>query len=159
MAISVGDHIPEVSLQIMGTSGPETKTTAELMGTGKIAVFALPGAFTPTCSAKHLPGFIKQAGEFRSKGVSAIVCVAVNDVFVMDAWGKDQRATGKVVMAADGNAEFAKAMGLALETGAFGGTRSQRYSMLVEDGVVKALNVEEGGGFEVSDAETLLKQL
>lgn len=159
MAISVGDRIPEASLQVMGASGPEPKTTAELFGGKTVALFAVPGAFTPTCSAKHLPGFVKSADAIKGKGVDDVVCVAVNDVFVMDSWGKDQGAGGKVIMAADGDAAFTEALGLTMDTGGFGGRRSKRYSMLVEDGVVKQLNLEEGGGFEVSSAEVLLGQL
>ncbi|MGH8807930.1 MAG: peroxiredoxin, partial [Noviherbaspirillum sp.] len=126
----------------------------------KIAIFGLPGAYTPTCSAKHVPGYIAQSAALKAKGVSEIWCISVNDAFVMGAWGRDQKATGIVRMMADGNAAFSKALGLDADFSKFGmGTRSQRYSMLVEDGVVKQLNIEEAGKFEVSDAETLLKQL
>jgi glutaredoxin/glutathione-dependent peroxiredoxin len=159
MTIAVGDRLPEGKLQVMGASGPETKTVAELLGTGKVALFAVPGAFTPTCSEKHLPGFVAKADALKAKGVDAIVCVAVNDVFVMNAWGKAQSTTDKVVMAADGGGAFTAALGLTLDTAAFGGARSKRYSMLIENGVVKKLNLEDGGGYAVSDAETLLSQL
>jgi peroxiredoxin len=159
MTISVGDRIPDATVQVMGASGPEPKTTADLFKDRRVALFAVPGAFTPTCSAKHLPGFVKSADAIKAKGVDAIVCLSVNDAFVMDAWGKDQGASGKVIMAADGAGAFSKALGLTMDTGAFGGVRSKRYSMLVEDGVVKTLNLEEGGGFGVSSAETLLGQL
>jgi peroxiredoxin len=159
MAISVGDRIPEATLQVMGASGPEPRSTAQLFDGKTVALFAVPGAFTPTCSAKHLPGFVQNAAAIKAKGVDEIVCVAMNDVFVMDAWGKDQGADGKVVMAADGGGAFSRALGLTMETGGFGGQRSKRYSMLVDNGVVKQLNVEEGGGFEVSSAEKLLAQL
>jgi len=159
MTIAVGERVPQGTLQVMGTAGPEPKATDELFAGRTVAVFALPGAFTPTCSAQHLPGFITNADAFASKGVDEIVCLSVNDVFVMDAWGKDQSAAGKVTMAADGDGSFAKALGLEFDSGAFGGLRSQRYSMLVKDGAVTALNVEEGGGFGASSAETLLGQL
>jgi peroxiredoxin len=159
MTISVGDHIPDATVQVMGASGPEPKTTADLFKDRRVALFAVPGAFTPTCSAKHLPGFVKNADAIKAKGVDAVVCLSVNDAFVMDAWGKDQGAAGKVIMAADGAGALSKALGLTMDTGAFGGVRSKRYSMLVEDGVVKTLNLEDGGGFGVSSAETLLGQL
>jgi peroxiredoxin len=159
MTISVGDSIPDATLQVMGASGPEPKTTADLFKGRRVALFAVPGAFTPTCSAKHLPGFVKNAEAIKGKGVDDIVCVSVNDAFVMGAWGADQKADGKVIMAADGAGAFSKALGLSMDTGAFGGLRSKRYSMLVDDGVVKQLNLEDGGGFGVSSAEALLKQL
>jgi peroxiredoxin len=159
MTISVGDRIPDATLQVMGANGPEPKTTAELFKGRRVALFAVPGAFTPTCSAKHLPGFVKNAEALKGKGVDDIVCVSVNDAFVMGAWGKDQGAAGKVVMAADGAGAFSEALGLAMDTGGFGGVRSRRYSMLLDDGVVKTLNLEEGGGFGVSSAETLMNQL
>ena len=159
MTISVGDRIPEASLQVMGENGPGPVTTDELFAGKTVALFAVPGAFTPTCSAKHLPGFIDKADAIKAKGVDAIVCVSANDVFVMDAWGKAQNAGDTVVMAADGDAGFAKALGLDMDTKAFGGPRSKRYSMVVKDGVVSALNVEDGGDFAVSDADTLLGQL
>ncbi len=159
MTISVGDRIPEATLQVMGANGPEPKTTAELFKGRRVALFAVPGAFTPTCSAKHLPGFVQNADAIKSKGVDDIICVSVNDSFVMGAWGKDQKTDGKVTMAADGAGAFSKALGLTMDTGAFGGMRSKRYSMLVNDGVVSKLNIEDGGGFGVSSAETLIGQL
>ncbi len=159
MTIHVGDRLPDATFQIMTANGPEAKTTADLFGGRKVALFAVPGAFTPTCSAKHLPGFVAKADAIRAKGVDAVACVSVNDVFVMDAWGKDQGADGKVEMVADGDGGFAKAIGLELNTDAFGGLRSQRYSMLVDDGVVTSMNVEEGGAFEVSGADHMLTQL
>ncbi|MGD2132972.1 MAG: peroxiredoxin [Maricaulaceae bacterium] len=159
MAIAVGDKLPESALQIIGPNGAEPKSTGDVFAGRKVALFAVPGAFTPTCSAKHLPGFVQQADAIKAKGVDDIICVSVNDSFVMDAWGKAQGADGKVTMAADGDGAFAKALGLDMDTKAFGGVRSKRYSMLINDGVVEKLNVEEGGGFEVSDAETLLGQL
>jgi glutaredoxin/glutathione-dependent peroxiredoxin len=123
-------------------------------------LFALPGAFTPTCSAKHLPGFVQSASQIKGKGVTTIACLSVNDAFVMDAWGKNQNVGENVLMLADGNAELTKALGLEMDGSGYGmGTRSRRYSMLVDNGVVKQLNVEKPGAFEVSNAETLLKQL
>ncbi len=157
--ISVGDRFPEAKVQVMGASGPEPTTTSELFAGKTVALFAVPGAFTPTCSAKHLPGFVENADAIKAKGVDTIACLAVNDAFVMDAWGKSQGADGKVIMAADGGGALTEALGLTMNTGDFGGKRSKRYSMLVDDGVVKQLNVEEAGGFEVSSAETLMEQL
>ena len=160
MTISVGDRIPASALTQMGADGPKPVSTEELFSGRKVAVFAVPGAFTPTCSAKHLPGFVEQSDAIRAKGVDAVVCVAVNDVFVMDAWGKSQNVGDKVTMLADGSGQFAKALDLELDLVGRGlGVRSRRYSMIVDDGVVTRLNLEEGGGFEVSDAGTLLSQL
>jgi peroxiredoxin len=160
MAIQVGDRIPDATITVMGEKGPQATTTADLFKGKTVALFAVPGAFTPTCSAKHLPGFVENADGLKAKGVDEIVCVSVNDAFVMNAWGKDQNVGTKIVMAADGNADFTKAVGLELDGSKFGmGTRSQRYSMIVKDGVVDKLNVEEGGAFAVSNAETLLGQL
>ncbi|HEU4852960.1 MAG TPA: peroxiredoxin [Telluria sp.] len=167
MTIKIGDRLPEGQLaefienETEGcTLGPNTFNVADLVKGKKIAIFGLPGAYTPTCSAQHVPGFVEKAAEFKAKGVDEIWCISVNDAFVMGAWGRDQKATGIVRMMADGNAAFSKAMGLDADFSKYGmGTRSQRYSMLVEDGVVKQLNVEQGGAFEVSNAETLLKQL
>lgn len=160
MAIGVGDKIPSGTLTKMGPEGPQPVTTDELFGGKKVVLFAVPGAFTPTCSAKHLPGFVEKAAEIKAKGVDTIACVAVNDVFVMNAWGKDQSAGDKVEMLADGSAMFAKALGTVLDLTERGlGVRSSRYSMIVDDGVVKQVNLEEGGGFEVSDADTILSQL
>jgi glutaredoxin/glutathione-dependent peroxiredoxin len=160
MTIKVGDRIPSVKLRHMTAEGPKEISTDELFGGKKVALFALPGAFTPTCSAKHLPGFVNKAAEIKAKGVDAIACLSVNDVFVMNAWGKDQKADGKVMMLADGNAEFTKAVGLELDASGFGmGQRSKRYAMIVDNGVVKTLNVEPPGAFEVSSAEAILKAL
>lgn len=160
MAISVGDKIPDVKVMIAADGGPEQVQTADLLGQGKVALFSVPGAFTPTCSAKHLPGFVEKADEFKNKGVDKIVCMSVNDAFVMDAWGKDQNATGKVVMMADGNGDLAREMGLTMDGKGFGmGERAQRFSAVLEDGVVKHLNVEAPGAFDVSSAEHMLGQL
>ena len=167
MAIKVGDRLPEGTLTEMidteqpgCTIGPNNFTVSEQVKGKRIVIFAVPGAFTPTCSAKHVPSYVTNFDKLRGKGVDEVWCVAVNDAFVMGAWGKDQKAGGKVRMMADGSAKFAKAVGLELDLVERGmGVRSQRYSMLVEDGVVKALNVEAPGKFEVSDAETMLKQV
>lgn len=161
MAIKVGDRIPEATVTVMGEGGPTPVKTSELFGGKKVAMFALPGAFTPTCSNQHLPGFVQHADDFKGKGVDEIVCLSVNDAFVMDAWGKQQNATGKVTMVGDGNGELTKAMGLDFDGSGFGmGTRSLRYSMLVEDGVVKQLNQEANPGeAKTSGASTLLEQL
>ncbi len=160
MAIKVGDTVPTVTLRTMGEDGIKEITTDELLGGKKVVLFALPGAFTPTCSSKHVPGFIEHAGAITAKGVDTIACVSVNDAFVMGAWGADQGTGDKVLMLADGSAEFANAIGLEMDGTARGmGIRSQRYSMVVEDGVVTALNVEEPGKFEVSDADTMLSQV
>ncbi|MCH7931910.1 MAG: peroxiredoxin [Proteobacteria bacterium] len=160
MTIKVGDRIPSATLHRMTADGPAEVSTEELFAGKRVALFALPGAFTPTCSAKHLPGFVANADALTAKGVDAIACVSVNDAFVMDAWGKDQNVGDKVMMLADGSAEFTRALGLELDLIARGlGVRSQRYSMVVEDGVVAALHVEDGTGVSVSDAETLLGDL
>ena len=160
MTIKVGDRVPESTLMEMGESGPQPITSGDLFGGKTVGVFALPGAFTPTCSAKHLPGFIQNAEALKAKGVDDIACVSVNDIFVMAAWGKSQEASGKIRMLADGNGDFTTALGLAFDASGFGmGQRSQRYSMIVKDGVVAELNVEEKGAFDVSSAEHMLGQL
>ena len=160
MAIKVGDKIPSVKLKTMTKDGMKEMTTDEIFGKGKVVLFALPGAFTPTCSAKHLPGFIGKAGDIRAKGVSKIACLSVNDAFVMNAWAKDQNVGDNLLMLADGNADFTKAMGLEMDGSGFGmGTRSKRYAMVAQDGVVKHLAVEAPGAFEVSSAESVLKNL
>ncbi|HEY7689983.1 MAG TPA: peroxiredoxin [Dongiaceae bacterium] len=160
MAIKVGDKIPAVSLKYKNADGIQTVSTDDLFKGKTVVLFALPGAFTPTCSAKHLPGFVQNAGALKAKGVDTIACLSVNDAFVMDAWGKDQKAGDKVMMLADGNADFSKAVGLTMDASGYGmGTRSQRYAMVVKDGVVKALNVEAPGAFEVSSAEAIMKAL
>ena len=157
--IKVGDKIPSVKLKHMTKEGIKDITTDELFK-GKVAVFGLPGAFTPTCSAKHLPGFVQNADALRGKGVDRIVCLSVNDAFVMDAWGKNQNVGDKVMMVADGNADFAKAVGLELDlTGNGMGTRVRRFSMVVDNGTVTQINIEKPGAFEVSNAETMLKQI
>ena len=165
--LKVGDKLPAGSLQeyieVEGNGcslGPNSFDIAKETAGRKIAIFALPGAYTPTCSAKHVPGYVERAAELKAAGVDEIWCVSVNDAFVMGAWGRDQHTAGKVRMMADGSAEFTKATGLTLDLTARGmGLRSNRYSMLVVDGVVRTLNVEAPGKFEVSDAETMLKQV
>ena len=164
--IKVGDKLPAGKLQefveVEGNGcsiGPNTFDIEQATAGKKIAIFALPGAFTPTCSAKHVPGYVQHAEELKAAGVDEIWCVSVNDAFVMGAWGRDQHTAGKVRMMADGSADFTKAAGLTLDLGAKGmGLRSQRYSMLVDNGVVKSLNIEAPGKFEVSNAETMLTQ-
>ena len=160
MAIQVGDKLPSGTLKVADANGIRDVTTDELFAGKKVVLFAVPGAFTPTCSAKHLPGFVQKADEIRAKGVDAIVCLAVNDAFVMGAWGRDQQVGDKVIMAADGNAEWTRALGLELDASRFGmGIRSQRFAMIVEDGVVRKLAVEAPGKFEVSSAEAILQAL
>ncbi|HWA92020.1 MAG TPA: peroxiredoxin [Rhizomicrobium sp.] len=160
MTIKVGDKIPQATLMQMKDGGPKPVTTAELFDGKKVVLFALPGAFTPTCSAKHLPGFITQAGAIKAKGIDTIACLSVNDAFVMGAWGDQQGAGDKVVMLADGNGDFTRALGLEMDGSRFGmGKRSQRYSMVVDNGTVTQLNVEEPGAFSVSSAEHVLNQL
>lgn len=160
MPIKPGDKLPDATFMEMTPDGPKPVTTAQVFGGRTVALFAVPGAYTPTCSARHLPGFVDKAADFKGKGVDEIVCTSVNDVFVMGAWGKSSNAEGKVRMLADGNGAFAKAIGLELDASGFGmGQRSQRYSMLVKDGVVQELNVEQGGEFKVSSADYLLGQL
>jgi peroxiredoxin len=160
MTIKVGDKIPDAVLTKMTKDGPQPVKTSELFQGKKVVLFSVPGAFTPTCSAKHLPGFVEKADEFKKKGVDEIVCIAVNDAFVMGAWAKDQKADGKVTLLADGNGDFSKALGLTFDASKFGmGVRGQRFSLIAKDGVVTHLNVEAPGAFEVSSAEYALKQL
>ena len=167
MTIKVGDTLPAGTLQefieveTAGCSlGPNTFQVADLVKGKKIVVFGLPGAYTPTCSAKHVPGYLQQYDALKAKGVDEIWCLSVNDPFVMGAWGRDQKATGKVRMMADGSADYTRKLGLELDLTARGmGVRCQRFSMLVQDGVVKSLNIEAPAKFEVSDAETMLRQL
>lgn len=159
MSVKAGDQIPDATLKVMGEKGPKDVTTKELFAGKKVVLFAVPGAFTPTCSAAHLPGFVANADKIKAKGVDSIICVSVNDAFVMDAWGKDKNA-GELIMAADGNGEFAGAMGLSFDGSSFGmGTRSQRYALIAEDGKITTLNVEQPGKFEVSSGEAILAAL
>jgi len=167
MAIKIGDRLPDGTLTELVeeerpgcTVGPNAFPVADLVKGKKVVIFGVPGAFTPTCSAKHVPSYVANHDKLKARKVDEVWCVAVNDAFVMGAWGRDQKSGGKVRMMADGSATFTKALGLELDLVARGmGVRSQRYSMLVEDGVVKAINVEQPGKFEVSDADTMLKQL
>lgn len=159
MAAQVGDKIPEATLKIMGEKGPQDITTAEIFGGKKVAMFAVPGAFTPTCSASHLPSYVTNADKLKAKGIDQIVCVSVNDPFVMDAWGKAGNAD-EIMMVADPDGEFTKGMGVELDASAAGlGTRSMRYSLVAEDGEIKIFNLEKGGAYEVSSAEDLLGAL
>jgi len=157
----VGDKVPSATLYELGSEGPKPVKTDELFAPGKkVVAFALPGAFTPTCSAKHVPGFVADADKFKAKGVDTVACISVNDAFVMGEWGKNQKADGKVKMLADGSAEFSKAMDLVMDLTSRGmGVRSQRYAMIVDNGVIKGLFVEKPGAFEVSSAENVLKHL
>lgn len=161
MAIKVGDTIPlDLSLKEMSESGPRDVNLGALCRGKRVVLFAVPGAFTPTCSMKHLPGFVSGAASLKTKGVDEIACVSVNDAFVMDAWGKAQGTSGKVRMLADGNGEFTRAVGLELDASGFGmGKRSQRYAMVLNDGKVEQLHVEPGGGLKVSSCEAVLEKL
>ena len=161
MTIKPGDAMPDAQLMYMTDAGPAPISTGDLFGGKNVALFALPGAFTPTCSNQHLPGYVDKAEDLRAKGVDTIVCLAVNDAFVMGAWGQQKGANGKVMMVGDGNAELTKKLGLEMDGSSFGmGTRSLRYSMIVRDGVVEMLNVEENPGKAVeSGVENLLSQL
>ena len=160
MTIKVGDKLPDATLILATADGPQPTTTAELFSGKRVALFALPGAFTPTCSAKHLPGYKDHAADLKAKGVDTIACLSVNDVFVMKAWAKDQGITDEVLLLADGNADFTKAIGLELDGSKFGmGVRSQRYSLVAKDGVVEQLNIEAPGEYDVSSAEHMLEQL
>lgn len=160
MPIKVGDRLPEATFTTMTADGPKPLTTAEVFAGKKVVLFSVPGAFTPTCSKHHLPGYVKQAEDLKAKGVGSVACLAVNDVFVMDAWAKSQGADGKVLMLADGNADFTRKLGLELDASKHGmGTRGQRFSLIAEDGVVKTLNIEAPGKFEVSSCEYTARQL
>ena len=160
MTIKIGDTLPAGKFKTMGEAGPQELTTSQVLDGKRVLLFSVPGAFTPTCNAKHLPGYIAQADELKKHGIDTIACVAVNDVFVMGAWGKDQGTAGKVEMLADGSAAFAKAIGLEMDITARGmGVRSQRYALVAEDGKVTHLGVEAPGGFEASKAETILAAL
>ena len=144
MTIKVGDRLPEAKFTVMGPNGPKPVTTEEVFKGKKVALFAVPGAYTPTCHQQHMPGFVARYDELKRKGVDTVACTAVNDIFVLDHWAKDSAGTGKILMLADGNAEFAKKIGLDIDLSGFGlGTRSKRYAMLVDDGMVKVLNVED----------------
>lgn len=156
--IKVGDKLPNVTVKVMGKDGPEDIQTDQIFGDKKVVIFAVPGAFTPTCSAAHLPGFVVNYDQIKGKGADSVVCMSVNDVFVMDAWGKDQNAEN-LLMVADGNADFTEALGLEMDATGFGmGVRSKRFAMIAEDGVVTALEVDEKG-FEKSSAENILSLL
>lgn len=160
MTIAVGDKIPEATLYVMGDSGPEPHKTSELFAGKKVAFFGLPGAFTPTCSAKHVPGFVQNADALTAKGIDKIVCMSVNDAFVMGAWGTDQGAGDVVMMSGDGSAELTKAMGLELDlTGRGFGVRCKRFAMVVNDGTVESIDLEDDGGYEVTSAEHMLAKL
>jgi glutaredoxin/glutathione-dependent peroxiredoxin len=160
MTISAGDRIPDVTLRKMSANGPEAVQSTDALGKGRVVLFAVPGAFTPTCSDHHLPGFVLRADDLTAKGVDTIACVAVNDPFVMGAWGQAQGTGDKVLMLSDGNGEFAAAVGLELDGSGFGlGTRSQRYAAIIDDGVVTDLMVEPGTGVDVSSADAVLAKL
>ena len=159
MAISEGDKLPTATMHIMKDGRPTPVTTDDLFAGKKVVLFAVPGAYTPTCSQAHLPGFVVNADAIKAKGVDDIICVSVNDAFVMDSWGSDKNAD-ELLMVGDGNGEFAEALGLEMDGSGFGlGTRSQRYAMIVDDGVVTKLNVEAPGQFEISSAEAVLEAL
>jgi glutaredoxin/glutathione-dependent peroxiredoxin len=160
MTIKVGDRMPSGTLTQITKDGPQKISADEYFKGRKVVLFSLPGAFTPTCDAKHLPGFVEKAADIKSKGVAAVACLSVNDAFVMKAWGKAQNTDGKVDMLADGNADYTKALGLEMDASGFGmGIRGQRFSVVVDDGVVKQLNIEPKGEFQVSSAEHVLTQL
>ena len=160
MTIQVGDTLPSINLTTMTAEGPKPVSMTELSAGKKVVLFAVPGAFTPTCSVQHLPGFLEKNNDLKEKGVDIIACVSVNDPFVMSAWGADRQVGEDVLMLSDGNGEFTAAIGLEMDGRGFGlGTRSQRYAMVIDDGVVSALNVESGPGLDVSSAETILAQL
>jgi peroxiredoxin len=160
MTIKIGDKVPSATLKYLSPEGPKEITTDELFRGKKVALFAVPGAFTPTCSQRHLPGYVEKASDLQAKGVDQIACVSVNDAFVMGAWGKAQNVGDKVLMLADGSGDLTRELGLELDARKAGlGMRSQRYSMLVDNGVVKSLNVEKPGQFDVSSADAMLKGL
>ncbi|MBU2167555.1 MAG: peroxiredoxin [Alphaproteobacteria bacterium] len=160
MTINTGDRLPEATLMKATSEGPKPVNVSEIFNGKTVALFAVPGAFTPTCSARHLPGFAENLETLKAKGVDTVACVSVNDAFVMGAWAQSQDGGDKILMLADGNGEFTRSVGLTMDATGFGmGERSQRYSMLVKDGVVEQLNIEQGGEFKVSSAEHLLGQL
>ena len=159
MALGQGDALPKVAVKVMGEKGPEDLNIGEFAADKKVVIFAVPGAFTPTCSAAHLPGFVANADKIKAKGVDAIICLSVNDAFVMSAWGSAQNAE-ELIMAGDGNGDFTAAMGLTLDGSGFGlGQRSSRYALIAENGVITQLNAEQGGAFEVSSAEAIMEAL
>ena len=159
MALGQGDALPKVAVKVMGEKGPEDLNIGEFAADKKVVIFAVPGAFTPTCSAAHLPGFVANADKIKAKGVDAIICLSVNDAFVMSAWGSAQNAE-ELIMAGDGNGDFTAAMGLTLDGSGFGlGQRSSRYALIAENGVITQLNAEQGGAFEVSSAEAIMESL
>ena len=158
--IKAGDTLPDINLAVATSEGPDPRKSSDLFAGKKTALFAVPGAFTPTCSARHLPGFVEKADELRAKGIDQIACISVNDAFVMGAWGQSAQAGDKVMMLADGNGDFAKAVGLEMDASGFGmGTRSQRYAMVIDDNTATHVFVEEPGAFEVSSADHMLSQL
>jgi glutaredoxin/glutathione-dependent peroxiredoxin len=161
VAVQNGDRIPDVEVRTMSAEGaPEVVKTGDVLGQGKVVLFAVPGAFTPGCSKIHLPGYVANADELKAKGVDTIACIAVNDAWVMDAWAKDQGAGDKVLMLADGSGEFAEAMGLVMDGSGYGlGNRSQRYAAIIEDGVITSLDVEDSGGITVSACEAVLEKV
>ena len=160
MTIKTGDRIPEGKLKVMGKDGPMNVAAEEMLGKGRVVLFSVPGAFTPTCDAKHLPGFIEKAAALGARGVGKLVCLAVNDVFVMNAWGKSAGVGDAIVMAADGNGDYSRALGLELDARGFGmGMRGKRFALVIEDGVVKQVHVEAPGEFKVSSADFILGQL
>jgi peroxiredoxin len=160
MTIKIGDRLPAGMFKTMGASGPQEITSAQVFDGKRVLLFSVPGAFTPTCSAKHLPGYVGQSDELKKHGIDTVACTAVNDVFVLDAWGKANKADGKVLMLADGNGDYVRALGLELDlTGAMLGHRGRRFALVAKDGVVEQLNVENGGELKVSGAEQMLCQL
>jgi peroxiredoxin len=160
MTIKAGERMPEGKFKTMGDKGPQDLTTAQLFDGKRVVLFSVPGAFTPTCDAKHLPGYVELADKLRAKGIDTVACLAVNDVFVMNAWGKASNVAGKVIMLADGNGEYARALGLELDGRGFGmGMRGQRFAIVVDNGVAKHVDIEAPGQFKVSAAEAVLAQL
>ena len=159
MTINIGDRLPDVPLTLAATEGPQQTSSSDYFAGKRVALFAVPGAFTPTCSARHLPSYVEKAADLKGKGIDEIACISVNDPFVMSAWG-ERDGSQDITMIADGNGQFADAVGLAMDGSKFGmGKRSQRYSMLINDGVVEQLNVEAPGEYKASSAETLLEQI
>jgi peroxiredoxin len=160
MSITAGDRLPKTTLTKASAEGPQPVDSEDYFRGRRVAIFSVPGAFTPTCSARHLPGFVERAEDIKGKGVDEVACVAVNDAFVMQAWGEQAGVDGKVTMLADGNGDFAKAIGLTMDGSKYGlGLRGQRWSAVVNDGVVEQLNVEEPGAFNVSSADYMIERL